>query len=125
MGKLVLGMALAIAALAQTAAPPKQHFFIRIEPTRPTFSQDATKEENKIVAEHFSYLKKLAGEGTVVLAGPSINGAKTFGAIIVEVENEAAAKAILAADPAYKAGIWRGEVLPFVVSLQREAKPAK
>ena len=85
MGNLVIGMALALAALAPTAAPPKQQFFIRIEPTRPTFSQDATKEENKIVAEHFSYLKKLAGEGTVVLAGPSINGAKTFGVIIVEV----------------------------------------
>ena len=126
MGKLGLAMVLAVAALAQTApAPAKQQYFIRIEPARSTFTEDSTKEEDRIVGLHFNYLKKLTEEGKVVLAGPSVNGPKTFGAIIVEVENEAEAKAILEGDPAYKAGIWKGEVLPFRVALQRQAKPAK
>jgi uncharacterized protein YciI len=92
---------------------------------RPTFVEDGTKEENRIMGVHFAYLKKLMGEGKVLLAGPSINGAKTFGIIIVEVENEAEARAILEGDPSFQAGIQKGEVLPFRIALMREAKPTK
>jgi uncharacterized protein len=124
MGKLVLGAILAMSAFAQSAAT-KQHFLIRIQPVRATFIQDGTPEEQKIMGTHFTYLKKLTEEGKVVLAGPSINGEKTFGLIVVEVENEAEAKAIMEGDPSYKAGIQKGEVLPFRIALLRDSKPAK
>src|SRR5688572_17041294 len=107
MPKLVLGMALAALAFAQSAAS-KQQFLIRIEPARTTFMSDATKEEQQLMGLHFQYLKNLMGEGKIVLAGPSINGAKTFGLIIVEVENEAEARAIMEGDPSYKAGVQKG-----------------
>lgn len=71
------------------------------------------------MSEHFQYLKKLTADGTVVLAGPSINGEKTFGLIIVETATEAEARTIMENDPSYKAGIQRGEVLPFTISLLR------
>lgn len=99
----------------------KKHFLIRIQPVRATFIKDATKEELNTMGVHFAYLKKLVAEGKVVLAGPSINGDKTFGLILVEVDTEAEARAILEGDPSYKAGIQRGEVLPFTLSLIRES----
>ena len=100
----------------------KKAFLIRIQPVRPTFVHDATKEEGKIMGDHFEYLKKLTAEGKVVLAGPSINGEKTFGLIIVETESEADARSIMENDPSYKAGVQRGEVLPFTISLLRGRK---
>jgi uncharacterized protein YciI len=97
----------------------KKAFLIRIQPVRSTFIHDATREEGKIMGDHFQYLKKLAAEGKVVLAGPSINGDKTFGLIVVETSSEAEARSIMENDPSYKAGIQKGEVLPFTISLLR------
>ena len=54
-----------------------------------------------------------------MLAGPSINGERTFGLIVVEVGNEAEAKQIMEGDRSYKAGVQRGEVLPFTISILR------
>jgi uncharacterized protein YciI len=97
----------------------KKAFLIRIQPVRATFVTDATKEEGKIMGDHFQYLKKLTAEGKVVLAGPSINGEKTFGLIVVETDTEEEARSIMENDPSYKAGIQKGEVLPFTIALLR------
>jgi uncharacterized protein YciI len=116
---LVLAIALISCSFAQAPSPSKKAFLIRTQPVRATFVQDATKEEEKIMSEHFVYLKKLAADGKVVLAGPSINGEKTFGLIVVEVDDEAEARKIMEGDPSLKAGIQKGEVLPFRISILR------
>jgi uncharacterized protein YciI len=123
MRQVIVALVFAGVALAQTAAT-KQHFLIRIEPVRAGFVDSPTKEEAQAMGAHFAYLKKLLADGKLIVAGPSVNGPKTFGIILVEVENEAEAKAILEGDPAYKAGVQKGEVLPFRMALLREAKPA-
>ena len=71
------------------------------------------------MGDHFQYLKKLTAEGKVVIAGPSINGEKTFGVIIVETDTEEEARTIMENDPSYKAGIQKGEVLPFRIAILR------
>jgi uncharacterized protein YciI len=114
---LALLLVLTFSSVAQQ--PVQKAFLIRIQPVRPTFVHDATKEEGKVMGEHFEYLKKLTAEGKVVLAGPSINGEKTFGLIVVETNSEADARSIMENDPSYKAGIQRGEVLPFTISILR------
>lgn len=116
---LAFVLVLAASSYAQPQAPTKKAFLIRIQPVRATFVHDATKEEGKIMGEHFGYLKKLAADGKVVLAGPSINDEKTFGLIVVEVDNEAEARKIMEGDPSFKAGIQKGEVLPFTISILR------
>jgi uncharacterized protein len=116
---LALAFALISCSFAQVSPPSKKAFLIRTQPVRATFVQDATKEEENIMSEHFVYLKKLAADGKVVLAGPSINGEKTFGLIVVEVDNEAEARKIMEGDPSLKAGIQKGEVLPFRISILR------
>jgi uncharacterized protein YciI len=97
--KVLLALALAAAAFAQSAAT-KQHFLIRVEPARAGFVESPTKEEAQAMSAHFVYLKKLLADGKVVVAGPSVNGPKTFGIIIIEVDNEAEARAIMEGDPA-------------------------
>jgi uncharacterized protein YciI len=123
MRQVVVALVLAGIAFAQAAAT-KQHFLIRIEPVRAGFVDNPTKEESQAMGAHFAYLKKLLAEGKLIVAGPSINGPKTFGIILVEVDSEAEAKAIMEGDPAYKAGVQKGEVLPFRMALLREGKPA-
>ena len=118
---LLLFVTFAFFALAQSSAQ-KTHFLIRIEPSRSTFLQDMTPAEQKIMDVHFTYLKKLSDEGKVVLAGPSLNGPKTFGIIVVEVDSEAEARKILEGDPSYKAGLQKGEVLPFRIAILRGAR---
>ena len=118
---MLLVLLLCSLSFGQSAPSKKKHFVIRIQPVRATFVNDATQEESKTMGVHFEYLKKLVAEGKVVLAGPSINGEKTFGLIIVEVDTEAEARAILEGDPSYKAGIQIGEVFPFTLALIRES----
>jgi uncharacterized protein YciI len=120
MRKIILGLLLAGAAFAQSAAT-KQHFLIRVEPVRPGFVESPTKVEEQAMGAHFAYLKKLLADGKVIVAGPSINGPKTFGIMIVEVDNEAEARAIMAGDPAVKAGVQKAELLPFRLALLRQA----
>jgi len=116
---LVAILALAACSLAQQPPASKKAFLIRLQPVRATFVNDATKEEGKIMGQHFEYLKKLMSEGKIVIAGPSINGEKSFGLIVLEVENEEEARKIMEGDPSYKAGVQKGEVLPFTISLLR------
>jgi uncharacterized protein len=95
----------------------KEHFIIKLIPARATFVDDMTDAEGAKMGEHFAYLKKLTSEKKVLLAGPSINGPKTFGLIVVEVANEAEARDIAQGDPSVKAGIQRFELLPFRLAL--------
>src|SRR3712207_7644474 len=55
------------------------------------------------------------------IAGPSINGDKTFGIVVVEAASEAEARTLMEADPSVKAGVMTGEVLPFRLSLDRKS----
>jgi uncharacterized protein YciI len=103
---------LATVLVLQAAAP--QHFLIRIWPARGVaFVEQPTEAEGRIMGEHAAYIKRLHEQGKVVLAGPSINGEKTFGLVVVQASSEAEARTILEGDPSYKSGIMRGEVLPF------------
>ena len=115
----LIAVALLLAATTVAQEPKPKQFLIRIEPVRATFVNDMTPDEQKTMGVHFHYLKKLAAAGKVVLAGPSINGGRTFGIIVVEVQDEAEARQILEGDPSFKAGLQKGEVLPFHIAVER------
>ena len=51
---LILTFVLAALSFAQSPAPSKKAFLIRIQPVRATFVNDATKEEEKIMVTIFS-----------------------------------------------------------------------
>lgn len=57
----------------------------------------------------------------MILAGRTTeNLDKTFGLVIFEAENEAAAKAFMEADPAVQAGVMTATLHPYAVALKRK-----
>jgi uncharacterized protein YndB with AHSA1/START domain/uncharacterized protein YciI len=114
-----------LASLQKRFAPqgesgkPIQQFIYFIEPTRATFTQDATEAENARIEEHFRYLQRLLADGTLILAGRTMQD-QPVGIVIFEASDEDAAKKTFENDPAVKAGVFKGRVAPYRVALQRQ-----
>jgi len=93
----------------------KPQFLVIYRPPRATFNDDATAEEERIIGDHFGYLKRLLEEGTLLLAGPCLDA--SMGIAVLEADSLEAAQAILARDPAVTGGVFTGEIRPYRVSL--------
>jgi uncharacterized protein YciI len=61
--------------------------------------------------EHGRYMVELYGKGTLKLAGPFLDD--SGGAMVIEADGEAEAKALVAADPAVKGAIMAADVRPW------------
>ena len=82
---------------------------------------DSSLAEDRIVEEHFAYLKGLADRGVVLLAGRTLNTDSTsFGIVLLTAPSEAAALEIVDGDPAVSTGVFRAELLPYRVALVSE-----
>ena len=93
-------------------------YLYRIQPTRDEFMLESTPEADRIVGEHFDYLKGLTEEGVVLLAGRTLNtDPSSFGIVIFVAEDDASARTILENDPAVRAGVFRGELFPYSIAL--------
>jgi uncharacterized protein len=90
----------------------KQHFFLKLIPPRPTFSQDMTEDERNIMNRHIEYWTHLLNKGTVIVYGPVFDPNGAYGIGIIEVENEEQAKTIAENDPAPVAGLGYYEIYP-------------
>jgi uncharacterized protein len=95
----------------------KQHFVGIIRPTRAGFVHDPTPEEQRIMGDHFQYLKTALENGTMLMAGPCIAGPDTFGLIVLRMDSEAEAQAFLNADPSVQNGVQNATLYPFRLSL--------
>jgi uncharacterized protein YciI len=96
-----------------------QQYLYKIQPVRPDMLTDGpTPEEERLADEHFEYLKGLAAQGVVILAGRTQNtDASSFGIIIFKAESDAAARALVANDPAVKHRVFRAELYPYRIAL--------
>lgn len=103
-------------AASQPAANATFVYIVR--PARKTFEQDATEAEGAIIREHVQYLKKLMGEGRLVLAGRTAQD-WPMGFVIFEAADLAAAQQIMQGDPAVAKGVFTGEVAPYRIAFQR------
>ena len=96
----------------------QKHQFVYIyKPIKENFNQTATEEENKIINEHFLYLKNLLEKKILILAGPELNA--KFGIAVLETNTEAEAIKIMENDPAIINKVFTAELFPFRVSLLR------
>jgi uncharacterized protein YciI len=102
--------------------PAPRHFLYLIKPSRATFVDDMTPQEEEVMAEHFGYLKRLLAEGRLVFAGPCLDGA--FGVVVLEVEAEETAFQLMMEDPSVRAGVMAPELHPFRLSLPRRQPTA-
>jgi len=93
-------------------------FLIRLKPTRVEMLRDSTPEEDRVVGEHFAGLQRLTAEGTVLMAGRTLHDDESsFGIVVLEAPTREAAKALMMADPAVRAGVFSAEIFSYRVAL--------
>ena len=92
------------------ALPAMKSWFVRLIPPRPTFDKDMTESEQKLMQEHFVYLKDLYAKGVCIFGGPVFDPKGVYGVLVFEAASEDEARAIASADPSVKAGVNRIEV---------------
>jgi uncharacterized protein YciI len=124
MRNLILLIALfAGGALEQSAGG---QFLLRIEPTRAGFTlQNMTAEEGRLAGQHVQYLMSLLDSGKLSLGAQVLDPKGLWGIVIVNAPDRETARALLDADPMVKANMFRGEVLPLRVVLEKPAEAAK
>ena len=96
--------------------PMSSEFLYQMEPAREAMVDDPTEEESARIQEHFQYLKSLAEQGVVVLAGRTTERPFT-GLVVIRAADRAEAEALMDRDPAIRAGVFRGRMSPFRIAL--------
>ena len=76
-----------------------KYFLCRLIPPRPTFAQDMTDVEAKVMGDHAAYWTDLAERGTAIVFGPVADPKGTWGVGILEVEDESVVKSLTSNDP--------------------------
>ena len=110
-------------ALAQAAATGQ--FLLRLEPTRAGFTlQNMTAEEARLAAQHSQYLVSLLHAGKLSLAAQVFDPKGLWGIVIVNAADGEAARSLLEGDPGVKGKMFRGEVIPLRVVLQKPVEAA-
>ena len=89
-----------------------------LHPPRDDFAATMTDEEKSVWSQHFAHLQALLADGILVLAGPTLGHVNT-GVAVFEAADEAAARAVMDADPVIISGFATGELREFRVSLLR------
>jgi uncharacterized protein len=98
-----------------------KYFLYKLISPRPTFPQDITQEEQKIMASHVDYWKQLAERRTALFFGPVLDPKGVYGLAIVEAQEETLVENIGYNDPAIKASAsFKFEIYPFIDAVLRE-----
>ena len=82
-----------------------KQFLCKLIPPRPTFAQDMTEVERKIMQEHV-YWKDLSDRRVAIIFGPVLDPKGIWGVAIVEVASKPEAHILGRNDPVVQAGIY-------------------
>jgi uncharacterized protein YciI len=97
-------------------------FFCRLNPPRPSFVLDMTPAEGAAMSAHADFWRAEAARGSAVVFGPVVDPGGPWGLGVVEVADEAAARALLDKDPAILAGVGlRYDLFPMMGAIVRPA----
>ena len=97
-------------------------FLYEFEAVRPEMITDPTawtEEDDRIAEAHFAYLQGATEEGTVLLAGRSLD-ATGPAIVILDAETEDEARRFMQNDPFVARGLMRATLHPFRASLVRK-----
>ena len=96
-------------------------FIYVVKPNRPAMLVDGPNaEEARALEQHLDYLNGLLAEEQAILFGRTqTHDIHTFGIVIFEAQDEAAATAIMHADPAVRAGVMTARLFPYKIIGQR------
>ena len=92
-----------------------QQFFVRLFGTRAGWPDQMTPDEEKVMQDHFVYLKELTARKKVIVAGPCFD--PVFGLVILQTASEAEARELMDREPSVVAGVYTYELQPMRVSL--------
>ena len=90
-------------------------FLYRLIAPRPTFAQDMNDDERAVMGRHAGYLRGLLERDVVVAFGPVFDPAGSWGLGLIDLEDEAAARAVGDADPAVVSGLCTFELVPMLL----------
>ena len=79
------------------------HFFVQLLGTREDWPENMTPEEEKVMDDHFQYLKDLTFKKKVLMAGPCFE--PVFGLLVLQAESEKDAMDIVSHDPSISSGV--------------------
>jgi uncharacterized protein YciI len=96
----------------QMAPPAANTFAYKLIPPRPSFALDMTAAEAAVMQEHAAYWQPRVEQGDVVVFGPVLDPAATWGLAVVLADDEAAVRALGETDPAVTSGLATYEVFP-------------
>lgn len=77
-----------------------QHYFLKLNPPRPTFMMDMTDDEKATMMAHVAYWNSLLEKGIAIVFGPVMDPKGPHGAGVVSVESEEHLQQVIAEDPA-------------------------
>jgi uncharacterized protein YciI len=89
-------------------------------PVRPAMIDDPTEAEEAVLGAHLAHLQRLRDDRALIVAGPSIAGADTFGLVVLAIADEREARAAMETDPAVASGIMTAELRPLRLSVVRD-----
>lgn len=101
-----------------TPAPsPTNEYIYILKPARlEMLTEGPTLEEAALIGEHFDYIKRLEGEGTVTFGGRTmITTEDCIGIVVYTAPTPEDAEQIMKNDPAVKAGVMNAKCYPFKV----------
>jgi uncharacterized protein YndB with AHSA1/START domain/uncharacterized protein YciI len=93
----------------------KEHYFVKLIGTRHGWPENMTSEEERIMGEHYEYLKDLTAQKKVLMAGPVFGD--VFGMIVLEVNSLDEVEMILKNEPSVLQGVHTYKISPMKASL--------
>lgn len=90
----------------------RQNFFVKLIPPRASFPGDITPEEMATMKRHSDYYAVHFQAGRILVYGPVMAAGGAYGMGVLDVENEAEARALVEADPSITEGLNRYELWP-------------
>lgn len=78
----------------------KQYYFMKLNPPRPTFSQDMSPQEREVMQRHVAYWTELMKQGVIFVFGPVMDPKGSYGVGVIAVDDEAERDRLIANDPA-------------------------
>jgi hypothetical protein len=96
------------------------HFFLKLIPPRPSFAQDLTQTEAKLMQAHAVYWRGLLEKRVAVVYGLVGDPGGAYGIGVVELGDGGDPVALAAGDPTIKADVgFRYEIFPMPRAVSR------
>lgn len=100
-------------------------YLYRLRPADPgMLVQGPTPQQEAVLEAHLAYLRDLARQGVVLLAGRTLDPTReVFGIVLLAAPDEVSAQACMASDPAVAAGVMHAELFPFSAAVHATQDP--